>query len=90
LVDKEGKRFVRSFTAQAKQLECDAGRMVLRNKRWVASALLVGRESVTMELQRSAGNLVAHVSESDAGLAFALVPLSGESARWMRFRRLAP
>lgn len=90
VVDKSGKTLSRSFTAQGGQLECDEGRMVLHNKRWVASTLLSGREKVTIELQRGGDYLVAHVSERDTGLAFAVVPLSGESARWMRFRRLAP
>lgn len=90
VVDRNGSSVSRSFTVQSGQLECDAGRMILHNKRWVASTLLSGRENITMELQRGGDYLVAHVSERDTGLAFAVVPLSGESARWMRFRRLAP
>jgi hypothetical protein len=90
VLDKSGKALTRSFTAQAGNFQCDAGRMILHSRRWVASDLMSGREKIRMELQRSSAHLVAHVFENDTGLVFAVVPLSGESARWMRFRRLAP
>jgi hypothetical protein len=49
-----------------------------------------GRESVKIELNMAEPFLVAHVYESISGVMFLVVPLSGESARWYRFRRLKP
>ncbi|HEX5476406.1 MAG TPA: hypothetical protein VFX09_00955 [Burkholderiales bacterium] len=90
VLGKSGKALTRTFTAQSGDFQCDAGRMILHGRRWVASDLMSGREKMRMELQRSSAHLVAHVFERDTGLVFAVVPLSGDSARWIRFPRLAP
>ena len=56
----------------------------------MASDLMSGRESVKIELNLAEPFIVAHVYESISGVMFLVVPLSGESARWYRFRRLSP
>jgi len=90
-VAREGsKPETRRFSIKAGEARCDRGRLTLVVKRWVASDLMSGRESVKIELNQSDPFLVAHVYESITGVMFLLVPLSGESAHWYRFPRLKP
>jgi hypothetical protein len=81
---------VRRFSAKAGEFQCNQGRLVLRNRRWVASDLMSGRETVKIDLLEADPFLVTHVYESMTGVMFMVVPLSGESARWFRFARLKP
>lgn len=81
---------VRRFSAKAGEFRCDRGKLVLRARRWVASDLMSGRESVKIDLHEAEPFLVAHVYESMTGVMFMVVPLSGESARWFRFPRIKP
>ena len=90
-VSGEGiKPETRRFSIKAGEARCDRGRLELVARRWVASDLLSGRESVKIELHQSDPFLVTHVRESMTGVMFLVVPLSGESARWYRFPRLKP
>ena len=90
-VDGEGlKPETRRFSMKAGEARCDRGTLELVAKRWVASDLMSGRESVKIELHQSDSFLVTHVRESITGVMFLVVPLSGESARWLRFPRLKP
>ena len=86
----EAQPVTHTFSAKAGDLACERGKLVLRQRRWVASDLMSGRESVKVELHDADPHLVAHVYESMTGVMFAVVPLSGESARWFRFARLKP
>jgi hypothetical protein len=81
---------VRRFTAKSGEFVCDRGMLVLSARRWVASDLMSGRESVKIELHQADPFLVTHVYETITGVMFLVVPLSGESARWFRFQRLKP
>src|SRR6185436_2949265 len=80
----------RRFSLKAGEARCDRGRLELLARRWVASDLMSGRESVKIELNQADPFLVTHVRESITGVMFLVVPLSGESARWLRFARLKP
>jgi hypothetical protein len=80
----------RRFSIKAGEARCDRGRLELLARRWVASDLMSGRESVKIELNQADPFLVTHVRESTTGVMFLVVPLSGESARWFRFPRLKP
>ena len=80
----------RRFSIKAGEARCDRGRLELLARRWVASDLMSGRESVKIELNQADPFLVTHVRESTTGVMFLVVPLSGESARWFRFARLKP
>jgi hypothetical protein len=81
---------VRRFSAKTDEFRCDRGKLVLRSRRWVASDLMSGRETVKIDLLEAEPFLVTHVHESMTGVMFMVVPLSGESARWFRFPRLKP
>jgi hypothetical protein len=89
-VSAADKPMTHQFSAKAGDLSCDRGRLVLRSRRWVVSDLMSGRENVKIDLHQAEPYLVAHVYENTTGLMFMVVPLSGESARWFRFPRLAP
>lgn len=84
------KPFVRRFSARTGELRCEGGMLALRDRRWVYSDVMSGREDVRVELHRSGNYLVAHVNETMMGAMFMVVPLTGESARWYRFSRLTP
>jgi hypothetical protein len=81
---------VSRLSAKAGEFACDRGKLVLHSRRWVASDLMSGRESVRIDLHAAEPFLVTHVYESVTGVMFLVVPLSGESARWFRFARLKP
>jgi hypothetical protein len=81
---------MRRFSANTGEFRCDHGKLVLRTRRWVASDLMSGRETVKIDLLEAEPFLVTHVHESMTGVMFMVVPLSGESARWFRFPRLKP
>jgi hypothetical protein len=86
----DGSPFVRRFAAKTGEFTCERGQMVLRNRRWIYSDVMSGRETVKIELQDAGQHLAAHVHESTTGVMFMVVPLSGESTRWYRFARLKP
>jgi len=80
----------RRFSLKAGEAGCDRGKLQLVARRWVASDLMSGRESVRIDLEQADPFLVTHVRESITGVMFLVVPLSGESARWLRFARQKP
>ena len=82
------REFSRRLTKQAREFDCQGGKLVVRSRRWVTSDVMSGRESVRIELYRAGPHLVARVDETTTGVMFMVVPLSGESARWYRFQRI--
>jgi hypothetical protein len=86
----EQKSFTRHLTRQAGEIACQSGRLVLRNKRWMATDTISGREAIIMEFDRTGNYLVGRLTETTYGVLFAVVPVAAESKRWYRFRRLTP
>jgi hypothetical protein len=84
------KPFSRRLTRKAGEFKCERGALIVRSRRWVTSDLMSGRENVTVEMHFADPYLMARVDETTIGVMFMVVPLSGESARWFRFRRLVP
>jgi hypothetical protein len=89
-VNGPDKPIARHFSAKAGEFRCEDGKLVLRNRRWVTSDLMSGRETVKLILFEADPFLVVHLHESMTGLMFMVVPLSGESSKWYRFARLKP
>ena len=88
--DAQKPLFKRRLTTGAGEFECKHGQLVVKSKRWVASDLVSGRESVTIALSRANDKLVAHVKETTYGTIFAVVPIAGTAGHWYRFARIAP
>ena len=82
--------FSRRLAASSGEFACEGGKLVVRNRRWVTSDLMSGREIVKIEMYQADPQLVARVDETTTGLMFMVVPLSGESVKWYRFPRLKP
>jgi hypothetical protein len=87
---ERGDPVVRRLSGKSGEFACERGTLVLNSRRWVASDLMSGRETVKIELHQADPFLVTHVYETITGVMFLVVPLSGESARWFRFPRLKP
>ena len=86
---EEGTLFRKDLHAASGDFECDAGRLVIRDARWVAEDLVTGREKVTLELHRGGGrHLVAKVRERTYAVVFLVVPLVADATHWYRFSRL--
>jgi hypothetical protein len=68
--------------------DCNAGRLVLRDKRWVAEDLVAGHEDVTIELHMEGNHLVALAREFTFAIAFLVVPFVADATHWYRFQRL--
>jgi hypothetical protein len=81
---------VRRLSGKSGEFACKGGTLVVNSRRWVASDLISGRETVKIDMHQADPFLVTHVYEAITGVMFLVVPLSGESARWYRFQRLKP
>ncbi len=79
--------FTRTVEAQAGDFVCEAGRLIIHDRRWFAVNVLAGREAVTAELYRSEEFLVVQVRTFNAGV-FIIVPMAGIMTAWYRFKRL--
>lgn len=82
--------FSRRLTAKAGEFVCERGQLTVRTRRWVATDIMSGRETVTIDMHDAGPYLVTRVNESTMGVMFMVVPLTAESARWYRFPRLKP
>ncbi|MNC91102.1 hypothetical protein D3C83_72980 [compost metagenome] len=83
-----GTLFRRDLRASEGEFECRAGRLVIRDKRWVAEDVVAGRENVTLELHRSGRYLVVQARERTYAVVFLVVPLAADATHWYRFPRL--
>ena len=86
---EEGTLLRRDLHASAGEFECEDGKLVIRDARWVAEDLVMGRENTRLELHRSGRFLVARVRERTYALVFLVVPLAADATHWYRFPRLA-
>lgn len=84
----EERLFTRNLHARTGDFTCEAGKLIVRDKRWVAEDLVTGHEKVALELHHSDGYLVARVRELTLAMVFILVPLVADATHWYRFPRL--
>jgi hypothetical protein len=82
------KLLTRTFSAAQGELACDAGRLVLRNTRWVRADVMLVREKAKLTLHRTGGYLVAQVEDDMTGLFFVIVPIVGSVTNWYRFAKM--
>jgi hypothetical protein len=78
----------RNLHASTGDFACDQGRLIVRDRRWVAEDLVAGHERTTLELHHADGYLVANVNEFTLAVVFIVVPLVADATHWYRFQRL--
>lgn len=83
---ERGRLFSR--TLEGSDLACRGGRLIVRDKRWIAGYIMSGRQHVEVELNDAAPRVVAQVEEMAYGLMFIIFPVVGTARHWYRFDRL--
>jgi hypothetical protein len=78
----------RNLHAASGDFSCEDGRLIVRDKRWVAEDLVAGHEKTTIELHDAEGYLVAQVNELTLAVVFIVVPLVADATHWYRFPKL--
>lgn len=78
--------FARTLT-RPRKFTCEAGRLVIRNKRLVGGTMVFGWESVEITLSATDDYLVAQVKKFTAALVFIFVPIAAKETFWYRFQR---
>jgi hypothetical protein len=78
----------RNLHAASGDFSCEGGRLIVRDKRWVAEDLVAGHEKTIVELHHAEGYLVANVKEFTLAVVFIVVPLVADATHWYRFQRL--
>jgi hypothetical protein len=82
------KLLTRTLSTAEGELACDAGRLVLRNTRWVRADVIVAREKAKLTLHRAGDYLVTEVEDDLTGLFFVIVPIVGSVTNWYRFAKV--
>jgi hypothetical protein len=77
-----------TFRAAEGELACDAGRLILRNTRWVRADVMLAREKAKLTLHKDGDYLVAQVEDNMTGLFFVIVPIVGSVTNWYRFAKV--
>ena len=77
-----------SRTLEGSDVGCRGGRLIVRDKRWIAGYIMSGREHVEVELNRAGPDVVAQVEEMAYGVMFVIFPVVGTGRHWYRFQRL--
>jgi len=85
---EQGMLFRRDLHESAGEFECRGGKLLIRDKRWVAEDVVAGHENVTLALHRSGSYLVAQAKERTYAVVFLVVPLAADATHWYRFPRL--
>src|SRR6266446_1318519 len=71
-----------------RELFCDAGRLILRNTRWVRADVMIAREKAKLTLHKVGDHLVTEVEDALTGLFFVIVPIVGSVTNWYRFAKM--
>ena len=83
---EKGPLFSRTLSGRA--VACRDGRLVLRDRRWIAGYIMSGRQHVEVALNGAGPRLVAQVDELAYGVMFIIFPVIGTAQHWYRFERL--
>ena len=83
-----GPIFSRQLLAEDGDFRCSGGRLVVRNRRWVAGYILSGRQHVNVEFSPAGNHVVTQVEELAYGVLFVIFPVAGTARHWYRFDRL--
>ena len=77
-----------SRTLEGSDFDCRGGRLILRDRRWIAGYIMSGRQHVDIELNREGTRIVTQVEEMTYGVMFVIFPVVGTARHWYRFERL--
>jgi len=77
-----------SRTLQGSDVACRGGRLIVRDKRWIAGYIMTGRQHIEVELNQDGPRVVTQIEELGYGLMFAFFPVIGTARHWYRFERL--
>jgi hypothetical protein len=77
-----------SRTLEGSDVACRGGRLILRDRRWIAGYIMTGRQHMEVELNRADPGVVAQVEEMAYGVMFVIFPVVGTARHWYRFERL--
>lgn len=83
---EKGRLFSR--TLEGSDVACRGGRLIVRDKRWIAGYVMTGRQHIEIELNQAGPRAVTQVEELAYGVMFALFPVVGTARHWYRFERL--
>lgn len=84
----QGQAVPRTLLKGDKDFDCRGGRLILRDRRWIAGYIMSGRQHVELELNEAGRNVVAQVEELSYGVMFVIFPVVGTARHWYRFERL--
>jgi len=83
----EGPLFARTLL-RADDYRCQGGRLIVRDRRWIAGYIMSGRQHVEVELNIAGPRVVTQVEEMSYGVMFIIFPIIGTARHWYRFERL--
>ena len=84
-----GRLLSQAYSASAGEFACDAGRVRIRGKRWIAEDMIMGREDFDIQFSLAGKYLVARANVKTYGTMFLIVPVGADATHWYRFLRLA-
>lgn len=84
----EGRLFSRTLLRDDNDFACRGGRLLVRDRRWIAGYIMSGRQHVELDLNEAGEKVVAQVEEMAYGVMFVIFPVVGTARHWYRFQRL--
>lgn len=88
-VDGEGGILFTRTLRRSRDYDCRGGRLIVRDRRFIAGYIMSGRQHVAVELHDAGPGIVAQVEEMAYGVMFVIFPVVGTARHWYRFERLA-
>jgi hypothetical protein len=76
-----------SRTFEGSDFGCRGGKLIVRDRRWIAGYIMTGRQHMEVELNRSGREVVAQIEEMSYGVMFVIFPVVGTARQWYRFQR---
>lgn len=84
---EKGERFSRTML-HGDDFACRGGRLILRDRRWIAGYVMSGRQHVELDFNEAGRHVAVQVEELAYGVMFVVFPLAGTARHWYRFQRL--
>jgi hypothetical protein len=84
----DGPLFARTLVRGDRDYLCQGGRLIVRDRRWIAGYIVSGRQRIDIELNIDGPRIVTQVEEMTYGVMFVIFPVVGTARHWYRFERL--